>query len=160
MMGMCAIDLGRPSDATAHFKQALSVPDLDADQQMAVRYDLGRAFQSQGQLQEALESFMLVIASDADFCDVQNLVVKLEEAIRNGTTAPPVPSSSDEEGETFDDLISDPDLDFDVTHSGLTGEINTPLVAAEPEVIPEAVMAAEEIETEKPKRRKNKKSLV
>ncbi len=160
MMGMCAIDLDRPSDAIAHFKQALSVPDLNSAQQTAVRYDLGRAFQSQGQLQEALESFRLVIASDADFCDVQNLVVKLEEAIRNGTTAPPVPGSSDEEGETFDDLISDPDLDFDVTHSGLTGEINAPLVGAEPEVIPEAVMAAEEIQTEKPKRRKNKKSLV
>ncbi len=160
MMGMCAIDLDRPSDAIAHFKQALSVPDLDGDQQTAVRYDLGRAFQSQGMLAEALESFALVSASNADFCDVQDLVAKLEEAIRNGTTAPPVPSSSDEEGETFDDLISDPDLDFDVTHSGLTGEFKAPPVAVEEEVIPEAVVAAEEPEAEKPKRRKKKKSLV
>jgi tetratricopeptide (TPR) repeat protein len=160
MMGMCAIDLDRPSDAIAHFKQALSVPDLDGDQQTAVRYDLGRAFQSQGMLSEALESFTLVSASNSDFCDVQDLVAKLEEAIRNGTTAPSVPSSSDEEGETFDDLISDPDLDFDVTRSGLTGEVKAPPVAVEEEVIPEAVVAAEEPEPEKPKRRKKKKSLV
>jgi hypothetical protein len=71
-----------------------------------------------------------------------------------------VPSSSDEEGETFDDLISDPDLDFDVTRSGLTGEVKAPPVAVEEEVIPEAVVAAEEPEPEKPKRRKKKKSLV
>ncbi|MBW2713047.1 MAG: tetratricopeptide repeat protein, partial [Deltaproteobacteria bacterium] len=71
MMGLCAIDLDRPSDAIAHFKQALSVPDLDTKQQTAVRYDLARAFQSQGSLSQALETFTQVSDSDADFCDVQ-----------------------------------------------------------------------------------------
>ncbi len=159
MMGMCAIELDRPSDAIAHFKQALSVPDLDTKQQTAVRYDLARAFQSQGMLPEALEAFTQVSDSDADFCDVQELVAKLEEAIRNGTTAPPVPVSSDEEGETFDDLISDPDLDFDDTRSGLTGELEETPAVAEAEVVPEPVVAEEPAE-EKPKRRKKKKSLV
>ena len=48
MMGLCALDLGRSADAVAHLEQALALPDLPADQQMALRFDLGRAYEAEG----------------------------------------------------------------------------------------------------------------
>ncbi len=113
MMGLCAFDLGRLTDAVANFEQALSLPDLPEDQQMALRFDLGRAFAQSGDVARARSCFEAVQAVDPDFCDVGSLLADLD----SGEVAPV--DADSEVFESFDDLLDESDAEAeDETTSG------------------------------------------
>jgi tetratricopeptide (TPR) repeat protein len=101
MMGLCALDVGRPSDAVAHLEQALALPDLPADQQMALRFDLGRSYRAQGDIPRARTAFEAVAAVDPEFCDVRELIAELDAEPEEGE------GEDDEAFESFDDLMSE-----------------------------------------------------
>jgi tetratricopeptide (TPR) repeat protein len=72
MLGLCALDLGRPADAVGHLEQALAWPELPPEQQTALRFDLGRAYEAQGDLARARAAWEAVAASDPGFADVRD----------------------------------------------------------------------------------------
>jgi tetratricopeptide (TPR) repeat protein len=103
MMGVCALDLGRAEDAVAHFEQALAVQDVPEDQQMALRFDLGRAEEARGDRERARAAWEAVVAFDPDFQDVGSRL----EALDREPPPEPVSDDSEEAFESFDDLIDE-----------------------------------------------------
>lgn len=104
MMGVCALDVGRPADAVAHIEQALAMPDLPGDQQMALRFDLGRAYQVQGDRVRARSAWEAVAVVDPEFCDVRDRIAELDaEPAIEGTGE----GEDGEAFESFDDLMSE-----------------------------------------------------
>lgn len=105
MMGICALDLGRGADAVAHLEQALSLPELPEDQCTPLRYDLGRAYAAQGDVERARAAFEEVRSSDPEFGDVERELAALE-AVPSVATEPEAEESS-EAYESFDDLLAE-----------------------------------------------------
>ena len=102
MMGLCALDLGRPQDAVGHFEQALASPDVPGEREAALRFDLGRAYQALGDRERALGAFRRVVELDATFQDAAQRLA----AIEAGDMTPPK-ADGDEAYESFDDLIAE-----------------------------------------------------
>jgi tetratricopeptide (TPR) repeat protein len=105
MMGLCALELGRSSDAVAHLEQALSLPDLPDDQRVPLRYDLARAYAAQGDVARARAAFEEVRATDPGFGDVERELAALAERGQ----APPIEEEDEapEAYESFDDLLAE-----------------------------------------------------
>ncbi len=105
MMGLCALDLTRHADAVAHLEQALALPDVPAEQQMAIRFDLGRAYAAQMDVPRARAAFEAVQELDPDFQEVSSHLSALDD-LSAGTVA-----AGSEEGseafENFDDLMAE-----------------------------------------------------
>ena len=53
LLGLCTLDLGRGAAAVTHLEAALDAVDPTADEATALRFDLGRAFESLGRIDEA-----------------------------------------------------------------------------------------------------------
>ncbi len=107
MMGLCALDVGRAADAIGHLEQALASPEVPAERETALRFDLGRAHEAEGDRNRALDAFRRVAELDADFQDVGAHI----EALLCGPAASDaeVADESDdgEVYESFDDLIAE-----------------------------------------------------
>ena len=103
MMALCSLDLGRAADAVANLEQALSVGEVPSDQGIALRFDLGRAYAVQGDVDRARAAFEAVREVDPSFCDVETHLAELD--------APAGDDADDDDGdgeafESFDDLIA------------------------------------------------------
>ena len=98
MLGLCAIDLKRGGEAVAHLERALSLPDVPDSQQVALRFDLGRAYAEMGDRVRARTAFETVAALDSQFQDVGDRLAALNE--------PDSSTSSENTGETSDLLES------------------------------------------------------
>jgi tetratricopeptide (TPR) repeat protein len=96
MLGLCAIDLKRPEEAIAHLDRALALPDVPDPQQVALRFDLGRAFAQMGDRDRARTAFETVAALDPEFQDVGERLAEL-----NG----PDSSMAAEENDVTSDVI-------------------------------------------------------
>jgi pilus assembly protein FimV len=122
MMGLCALDVGRASDAIGHLEQALASPDVPAERETALRFDLGRAQEAAGDRDRALDAFRRVAELDAEFQDVGARI----EALLLGPAATDDGDTSEAEGdevyESFDDLIAE------------AADEASPVAAAEPAV--------------------------
>ena len=103
MMGLCALDLSRPHDAVGHFEQALASPEVPAEREVPLRFDLGRAYQAQSDRVRALGAFRRVVELDATFQDAAQRIEALESDA--GSAAPP--AQAREAYESFDDLIAE-----------------------------------------------------
>jgi tetratricopeptide (TPR) repeat protein len=133
MLGLCALDLGRPGDAVAHLEQALALPGVPLEQQAGLRLDLGRAFEAQGDLSRARHAFEAVLAFDPDHQDVRERLAALDEPSGAGAQ---VDEAAVETFESFDDLIAE-------AESALQGERRdepeADAAGDEPELAAEAV---------------------
>ncbi|MCX5739815.1 MAG: tetratricopeptide repeat protein, partial [Proteobacteria bacterium] len=107
MMGLCALDAGRAIDAIGHLEQALASPDVPAERETALRFDLGRAHEIEGDRERALDAFRRVAELDAEFQDVGARI----EALLCGPAATDADAADGEESgeayESFDDLIAE-----------------------------------------------------
>ena len=163
MMGLCALELGRAADAVAHLEQALSLPDLPADQRIPLRYDAGRAYAAFGDRARARAAFEEVRVADPSFGDIERELSALEappaEAERGEAEA------SGEAYESFDDLLSDgptatPPTRYESFDDLFTAEAEPDARSdAEPEATPEAP-AAEPTPATATQRRRRKISFV
>ena len=104
MLGLCALDLGRPADAVAHLEQALAGPELPVEQQTALRFDLGRAHEALGEKARARAVWETVAAADPDFADVGDRLANLEA---DEADEPAAESEAAEAFESFDDLMEE-----------------------------------------------------
>jgi tetratricopeptide (TPR) repeat protein len=107
MMGLCALDVGRAVDAIGHLEQALASPDVPAERETALRFDLGRAHEIEGDRDRALDAFRRVAELDGEFQDVGARI----EALLCGPVATGDDSAAEDEAgevyESFDDLIAE-----------------------------------------------------
>jgi tetratricopeptide (TPR) repeat protein len=103
MMGLCALDVGRATDAVGHLEQALASPDVPGAREAALRYDLGRAYEALDDRDRALAAFERVVELEADFQDA----AQRAEALRTQSPEPPTAAAGEGEAyESFDDLIA------------------------------------------------------
>jgi pilus assembly protein FimV len=103
MMGLCALDLGRTQDAIGHLEQALASPEVPPTREVALRYDLGHAYEAAGDPGRALDAYRRVVELDAGFQDAADRAGALER----GESPSTPPQDSDEAYESFDDLVAE-----------------------------------------------------
>jgi tetratricopeptide (TPR) repeat protein len=103
MLSLCSLELGRGQDAITHLGRALASPDVPASQQAALRLDLGRAHESLGERELALEAYRSAGTLDPELPGLAARIASLEST---GTQAP---SSVGETYESFEDLLAEKD---------------------------------------------------
>jgi tetratricopeptide (TPR) repeat protein len=80
MIGICKLELGRTSDALEHFLQGLNSDAVTAEEALALRFEIGRAYESMGKLGEATKFYEKVHAMDASFRDVTTRLREVKNA--------------------------------------------------------------------------------
>jgi tetratricopeptide (TPR) repeat protein len=96
MLGLCALEQGCPDEAIDHLAHALAAPELDQERELAIRFELGRAYQQSGDAERARVAWEKVAATDPGFCEVGELLASLA-----------VPSVPPSEFESFRDLLAE-----------------------------------------------------
>ena len=102
MLGLCALEEKRATDAVSHFEQALSYPEVTDDARLALEYHLAEAFEATGDVTQALSRYQRVAEIDPDFADVAARIREL-----NTRSDAKAPQASEEAFESFDDLLAD-----------------------------------------------------
>lgn len=112
MLGICQLELGRNEDALRSFQTGLHTASVTDAEAVALRYEIGQAYEHMGRWGEALRFFEKACAMDPGFRDVaQRLGQAREQAIRAGVEASadgledllgedaPVPTSESSKGD-------------------------------------------------------------
>jgi tetratricopeptide (TPR) repeat protein len=74
LLGLAFIEKGQPAIAAIWYERALLTPGIDSESKLALRYDLGVAQESAGDLDAALKSFSQVYAVNIDYRDVADRI--------------------------------------------------------------------------------------
>ena len=82
LLGLAFMEKGQPDIAAIWYERALNTPGLDSESQLALRYDLGVAQESAGDLEAALKSFSQVYAVNIDYRDVAERIASLQKPAR------------------------------------------------------------------------------
>jgi hypothetical protein len=82
LLGLAFMEKGQPDIAAIWYERALSTPGLDSESKLALRYDLGVAQESAGDLEAALKSFSQVYAVNIDYRDVAERIASLQKPAR------------------------------------------------------------------------------
>jgi tetratricopeptide (TPR) repeat protein len=155
MLALCAIDLDRCADAVSHLEQALATPDLSDECSAGIHFDLGRAQQRLGEVAQARRAFNAVIALDADFPGVAEMLASLEQA--PGSEAD---EATEDPGESFADLLAEVEAEDEAEASQSEPaealESFDDLVTDDPELEQESAKPT----GRKPKRKKKKISFL
>jgi len=82
LLGLAFMEKGQPSIAAIWYERALNTPGIDSESKLALRYDLGVAQESAGELDAALKSFSQVYAVNIDYRDVAERIASLQKPAR------------------------------------------------------------------------------
>ncbi len=82
LLGLAFMEKGQPSIAAIWYERALLTPGIDTESKLALRYDLGVAQESAGDLDSALKSFSQVYAVNIDYRDVAERISTLQKPAR------------------------------------------------------------------------------
>jgi hypothetical protein len=82
LLGLAFMEKGQPGIAAIWYERALVTPGVDAESKLALRYDLGVAQESAGDLDSALKSFSQVYAVNIDYRDVAERIASLQKPAR------------------------------------------------------------------------------
>jgi tetratricopeptide (TPR) repeat protein len=82
LLGLAFMEKGQPAIAAIWYERALLTPGLDTESKLALRYDLGVAQESAGELDAALKSFSHVYAINIDYRDVAERIHSLQKPAR------------------------------------------------------------------------------
>ncbi|MGB7844278.1 MAG: tetratricopeptide repeat protein [Candidatus Acidiferrum sp.] len=82
LLGLAFMEKGQPDIAAIWYERALTTPGLDSESKLALRYDLGVAQESAGDLESALKSFSQVYAVNIDYRDVAERIASLPKPAR------------------------------------------------------------------------------
>jgi pilus assembly protein FimV len=74
LLGLAFMEKGQPAIAAIWYERALQTPGIDSESKLALRYDLGVAQESAGDLEAALRSFSQVYAVNIDYRDVADRI--------------------------------------------------------------------------------------
>lgn len=98
LLGLCYLAKSDPRAAIRELRAGLDVAGHPPESYYGLRYDLGVAFESNGDVQRALESFEALQAEDEGFRDVLARVQELRERLQRQQVAP-LPASPVRTGE-------------------------------------------------------------
>ena len=82
LLGLAFMEKGQPGVAAHWYERALETPGIDPESTLALRYDLGVAQESAGDVDAALKSFTKVYAANIDYRDVAERIAVLEKTAR------------------------------------------------------------------------------
>ncbi|HYA63605.1 MAG TPA: tetratricopeptide repeat protein [Candidatus Sulfotelmatobacter sp.] len=82
LLGLAFMEKGQPNIAAIWYERALNTPGIDSESKLALRYDLGVAQESAGDLESALKSFSQVYAINIDYRDVAERISSLQKPAR------------------------------------------------------------------------------
>jgi len=82
LLGLAFMEKGQPNIAAIWYERALNTPGIDSESKLALRYDLGVAQESAGELEAALKSFSQVYAVNIDYRDVAERIASLQKPAR------------------------------------------------------------------------------
>jgi pilus assembly protein FimV len=82
LLGLAFMEKGQPAIAAIWYERALLTPGMDTESKLALRYDLGVAQESAGELDAALKSFSHVYAINIDYRDVAERIHSLQKPAR------------------------------------------------------------------------------
>ncbi len=82
LLGLAFMEKGQPDIAAIWYERALTTSGLDSESKLALRYDLGVAQESAGDLEAALKSFSQVYAVNIDYRDVSDRIASLQKPAR------------------------------------------------------------------------------
>jgi tetratricopeptide (TPR) repeat protein len=74
LLGLAFMEKGQPAIAAIWYERALQTPGIDSESRLALRYDLGVAQESAGDLEAAIRSFSQVYAVNIDYRDVADRI--------------------------------------------------------------------------------------
>lgn len=74
LLGLAFMEKGQPAIAAIWYERALLTPGIDSESKLALRYDLGVAQESAGDLEAAVKSFSQVYAVNIDYRDVADRI--------------------------------------------------------------------------------------
>ena len=74
LLGLAFMEKGQPAIAAIWYERALLTPGIDSESKLALRYDLGVAQESAGDMDAALKSFSQVYAVNIDYRDVADRI--------------------------------------------------------------------------------------
>ena len=77
LLGHCFMHNGMPKLAVKWYQRALEIKNLNSDEKLALWYELGVAFEAEGELEEAERYFEQVYAENVDYRDVRSRVKNL-----------------------------------------------------------------------------------
>jgi tetratricopeptide (TPR) repeat protein len=142
MLGLCTLAQQKPGQAVEYLEQALGASDLNEEQDLAIRFEVGRAFEQLGEVEKARDAWEAVVAVDPGFCEVEERLAELNEASKSGNTTSDTEefesfgdlideanddaggASGDDEHESFDDLIAEANADENPDASGSRGGVD------------------------------------
>jgi tetratricopeptide (TPR) repeat protein len=82
LLGLAFMEKGQPAIAAIWYERALQTPGNDPESTLALRYDLGVAQESAGELEAALKSFSQVYAMNIDYRGVAERIAALQKPAR------------------------------------------------------------------------------
>src|SRR6516162_1203114 len=82
LLGLAFMEKGQPNIAAIWYERALTTQGIDGESKLALRYDLGVAQESAGDLEAALKSFSQVYAVNIDYRDVAERIASLQKPAR------------------------------------------------------------------------------
>jgi tetratricopeptide (TPR) repeat protein len=74
LLGLAFMEKGQPGIAAIWYERALLTPGIDSESKLALRYDLGVAQESAGEVDAAIKSFSQVYAVNIDYRDVADRI--------------------------------------------------------------------------------------
>jgi tetratricopeptide (TPR) repeat protein len=78
-IGVCYQEQGMWSEAAEWYQKALVAPDITAEARQGLRYDLAAAYQSAGDVDQAVSIFEEIAANDASYRDVADRLSSLSQ---------------------------------------------------------------------------------
>src|SRR5262249_14626582 len=82
LLGLSFMDKGQASIAALWYERALNLPGIEPESELALRYDLGVAQETAGEVEAALKSFTRVYANNIDYRDVGERIASLQKPAR------------------------------------------------------------------------------
>ncbi len=78
MLGTCYLEKGDSARAIQYFKEGTQLKGLNREKLARLHFNLGLAYEANGMLSEALETFQHVLKLDSSFIEAQERIKKLE----------------------------------------------------------------------------------
>jgi tetratricopeptide (TPR) repeat protein len=135
MMGLCTLDQGQAGAAVQHFEEALAAKEVTPEQLLAVRFELGRAFEALGDRVRARSAFEAVAAIDPSFCNVEEFLERVDDESK------PEAPEAEADFESFDDLMGEAAESGDAPDAGQENFDDVIAEANDEEVEPDVLEA-------------------
>lgn len=96
MMGICALSMGDQAQALSHFLRGLNSESVTADEALALRFEIGAAYEQMGRGREAIKFFEKVESIDPDFRGVRERLTIVRNGIADDQGADEIEGELDE----------------------------------------------------------------